>query len=82
MKRRLFGWIVVRLAWWLTTHPGFYSPCDDLHCCDVRDKARAWRAGLVAAVGGEQSECCHSITLTHSTHAGKCCHNHDLGQSK
>jgi hypothetical protein len=43
MKRRLRWFIrplLVKVSWWLTTHDGFYSPCDDDHCCDVREKAR------------------------------------------
>jgi hypothetical protein len=40
--KRLLRPLLVRIAWWLTTHPGFYSPCDDDHCMDVRKKAREW----------------------------------------
>lgn len=39
--------VVVRVAWWLTTHPGMYSPCADDHCLDVRAKARALGAAPV-----------------------------------
>jgi hypothetical protein len=37
--RRLLRPLLVRLAWWLTTHPGFYSPCDSICCQEVREKA-------------------------------------------
>ena len=43
--RRLLRPLVVRWAWELTTHDGFYTPCDDeWHCLEVRRKARAWGA--------------------------------------
>jgi hypothetical protein len=32
--------LLVRIAWWLTTHDGDYTPCDDDHCIEVRNKAR------------------------------------------
>jgi hypothetical protein len=31
---------LIRIAWWLTTHDGYYTPCDDDHCIEVRNKAR------------------------------------------
>ena len=43
-------WPLVKLAWWLTTHEGFYSPCDDPHCDWVRDKAR----GRLGAAEGQE----------------------------
>jgi len=33
--------VLVRLSWWLTTHDGFYTPCDEDCCREVRAKARS-----------------------------------------
>lgn len=53
LLRRLLRPFVVRLAWELTTHDGFNTPCDDdWHCVEVRDKGTGLRGE-----GGRVSLC-------------------------
>lgn len=43
-SRRLLRWLVrvfPSLPFAVTTHEGFYSPCDDDHCYEVRKAMRA-----------------------------------------